>query len=60
MVAAILQLNGVAWGLTLARILTLALILIFVQRWFKTRKWMPAGLMVGSGTLALALMFAPA
>lgn len=57
MVAAILQLNGSSFGLTLARIVTLILVLVFVQRLVTTRKIMPAGLMVGAGAIALVLMF---
>jgi uncharacterized membrane protein (UPF0136 family) len=57
MVAAILQLNGNSFGLTLARIVTLILVLVFVQRLVTTRKMMPAGLMVGTGAIALVMMF---
>jgi uncharacterized membrane protein (UPF0136 family) len=57
MLAAVLQWNEIDWGLTLARIITLSLIFVFIQRWLKTRKFMPAGLMVGAGALALASMF---
>jgi uncharacterized membrane protein (UPF0136 family) len=45
-----------AWGLTLAVIVTIALIVVFAIRFAKTRKFMPAGLMVIAGVLALMAM----
>jgi uncharacterized membrane protein (UPF0136 family) len=44
------------WGLTLAVVVTIALIVIFAVRFAKTRKFMPAGLMVIAGVLALIAM----
>ncbi len=49
-------LKGNAWGLTMATIVTALLVVIFLVRWFKTRKVMPAGLMVGLGGIAFIVM----
>ena len=54
--AAVLQLQGYTWGLPLAAALTALLIIVFVGRWTKTRKFMPAGLMIVLGIGALAVM----
>jgi uncharacterized membrane protein (UPF0136 family) len=44
------------WGLGLAIAVTGVLVVVFIGRWVKTRKAMPAGLMVGAGILALAVL----
>ncbi|NJL41680.1 MAG: hypothetical protein HC840_14860 [Leptolyngbyaceae cyanobacterium RM2_2_4] len=49
----ILTLIGRGWGLWLAAIVTLALIIVFVVRLSKTRKFMPAGLMIIAGGATL-------
>jgi uncharacterized membrane protein (UPF0136 family) len=54
--AAVLQLQGFAWGLPLAAAITTLLIIVFVSRWTKTRKFMPAGLMIILGVAALGVM----
>ncbi|PSP19052.1 MAG: hypothetical protein BRC58_02000 [Cyanobacteria bacterium QS_8_64_29] len=41
------------WGTPLATVVTAVLIVVFVLRFQKTRKFMPAGLMVILGVLAL-------
>jgi uncharacterized membrane protein (UPF0136 family) len=53
LVAALLQIQGVVWGNLLALIVTALLIVVFVMRFLKTRKFMPAGLMVVAGAIAL-------
>lgn len=53
---ALAALKGNTWGLTLAIIITTLLVIVFVVRWLKTRKVMPAGMMVGFGLLTLAVM----
>ena len=58
-IAGILQLQGQTWGLTLAGIVAAALIVVFIIRLAKTRKFMPAGLMIIGGVLALGAMFYP-
>ena len=45
--------QGTSWGLTLATIVTIALIIVFGWRLWKTRKFMPAGLMLIAGVAAL-------
>ncbi|MEA5554077.1 TMEM14 family protein [Anabaena cylindrica UHCC 0172] len=54
--AAYCQLQGQTWGLTLAALVTGILVLLFAFRFAKTRKFMPAGLMIIFGMLALAVM----
>ncbi len=54
----ILQLQGVSIGLPLATIVTAVLIVVFAIRLAKTRKVMPAGLMLGAGVAALAVLVA--
>jgi uncharacterized membrane protein (UPF0136 family) len=57
-VGGIAHFQNAAWGSALAMIVTITLIIIFSVRFSKTRRWMPAGLMVGAGILALlALVF---
>ncbi len=56
LIAAYLQLQAQSWGLTLAIIVTSILIVVFTVRLAKTRKFMPAGLMVILGIVALAVM----
>jgi uncharacterized membrane protein (UPF0136 family) len=55
-VAALIQLQGFPFGSLLARIITVALITVFVFRLQKTRKFMPAGLMIIAGAIALMIM----
>ncbi|MGK7933940.1 MAG: TMEM14 family protein [Microcystaceae cyanobacterium] len=52
----LLQLAGIGWGKWLAVAITLALIVVFIIRWRKTRKWMPAGIMVIVGVACLVVM----
>jgi uncharacterized membrane protein (UPF0136 family) len=54
--AALMQLQGFPFGLLLARIITVVLITVFVFRLQKTRKFMPAGLMIIAGAIALTIM----
>jgi uncharacterized membrane protein (UPF0136 family) len=53
-VAGIAHQQGTNWGLPLAVVVTVALISVFAVRYFKTRKFMPSGLMVLAGLLAIA------
>ncbi|MEM6754297.1 MAG: TMEM14 family protein [Cyanobacteria bacterium P01_C01_bin.38] len=57
LVAAYLQLQGQTWGLNLAVVITSVLVVVFAVRLAKTRKLMPAGLMVVLGLAALIAMF---
>lgn len=54
--AAYCQLQGQTWGLIVAGLITAMLVFFFAWRLAKTRKFMPAGLMVIFGVLALAVM----
>lgn len=54
-ISAILQLQGIPLGLTLAQVLTAILIVVFTVRLIKTRKFIPAGLMLMLGVLALVM-----
>ncbi len=55
-IAGILMLQGQAFGLILALILTVALLIVFALRLKKTRKFMPAGLMFGEGVITLVCL----
>jgi uncharacterized membrane protein (UPF0136 family) len=48
--------QGAAWGLPLAIGVTIALVITFAVRFWKTRKFMPAGLMLIAGIVALLIM----
>jgi len=52
----VMQLQGQAWGLILASVVTAVLVIVFVIRFTKTRKFMPAGLMIVLGLVALGVM----
>lgn len=54
--AAYWQFQGQAWGLILAAFVTAVLVVFFGFRLAKTRKFMPGGLMIILGMLALAAM----
>lgn len=54
--AGVMQLQGQAWGLTLAAIITAILIIVFAIRLTKTRKFMPAGLMAILGLVTLLVL----
>ncbi|MBD1832654.1 hypothetical protein H6F61_08065 [Cyanobacteria bacterium FACHB-472] len=52
----VMQLQGQAWGLILATVVTAVLVIVFAIRLAKTRKFMPAGLMSVLGLVTLAVM----
>jgi len=54
----VLQLQGHAWGLILATSVTAVLVVVFLIRLAKTRKFMPAGLMMILGVPSLSVMVA--
>jgi uncharacterized membrane protein (UPF0136 family) len=56
--AASMQIQGITFGFILGRIVTIALVVVFALRLIKTRKFMPAGLMLVAGIISLAIMFA--
>jgi uncharacterized membrane protein (UPF0136 family) len=55
--AAIASGGGQVWGTVLAATITAALIVVFVIRFLKTRKFMPAGLMIIAGIPTFAAIF---
>ncbi|MGK7901511.1 MAG: TMEM14 family protein [Hormoscilla sp.] len=59
LVAGGMQLMGMSVGLILAEVITGILIITFGMRLFKTRKFMPAGLMIIAGVVALGAMLSP-
>ena len=56
LIAAGLQLQGYTWGLPLAAIVTTLLVIVFAGRLAKTRKFMPAGLMIILGLVTLIIL----
>ncbi len=59
LVAGAMQLMGMSVGLILAEVVTGILIITFGMRLFKTGKFMPAGLMIIAGVVALGAMLSP-
>ena len=56
LLAAIAQGLNIGFGLILAKIVTLLLLVVFTIRLIKTRKFMPAGLSLVIGIIALTIM----
>ncbi|MBD1912023.1 MULTISPECIES: TMEM14 family protein [unclassified Leptolyngbya] len=56
LISALLQIQGQSWGLIVAAVVTVVLLLAFMMRWLKTRKFMPAGLMLILGVPALGVI----
>lgn len=56
--AGILALTGTGWAIPAAAVITALLVIVFVVRLFKTKKFLPAGLMVTVGVAALVVMVA--
>lgn len=54
--AAGLQLQGYTWGLPFAAGVTAILVVFFTRRLVKTKKFMPAGLMIALGTVTLIIL----
>lgn len=52
-IGGLLAVQGTAWGLVLSSLVTAVLIIVFAVRLAKTRKLMPAGLMIAAGVVAL-------
>ncbi|MDF0555398.1 TMEM14 family protein [Kamptonema sp. UHCC 0994] len=52
----IVQLQGQSWGLILATVVAAVLVIVFIARLVKTKKLMPAGLMIAGGIVSLALL----
>lgn len=58
LVAAVMQIRGFSSGLLLSKIIILLLIAVFVVRLVKTGKFMPSGIMLIAGVIALSCLFA--
>jgi uncharacterized membrane protein (UPF0136 family) len=54
--SALMQFQGIAFGKILAIITSSFLIIVFLARLIKTKKFMPAGLLVAVGIICLILM----
>lgn len=57
LIAAFMQFRGFAFGLLLSRIIILLLVAVFTVRLTKTRKFMPSGIMLIAGVIALSCLF---
>ena len=55
-IAGILPLMGINWGLILATVIATFLVITFIARLIKTRKLMPSGLMIGAGVVSVGIM----
>ena len=55
-VAGMVSNMGMAWGIPLALVITAALVIVFIYRLVKTKRFMPAGLMTVTGVAALIVM----
>lgn len=52
-----LQVLGYGWARWFSIVIMVVLVVVFAKRLQKTKKFMPAGLMIGFGALALLLSF---
>ena len=57
--AGIIQLQNLSWGLMLAQVITIVLVIVFAIRLIKTRKFMPAGLLLVLSVASLVIMLDP-
>jgi len=55
-IAGILPLMGINWGLILGSVIGTLLIIAFISRLIKTRKLMPSALMIGAGVVSVGIM----
>jgi uncharacterized membrane protein (UPF0136 family) len=53
MAGGVAQAQGLGWGWPLSLVITIVLVIVFAVRFWRTRKLMPAGLMIGAGILTL-------
>ena len=58
LIGVLLAAQGIASGLWVVKIVTLVLVVVFIIRLIKTKKFMPAGLMVIGGVATLIGVFA--
>lgn len=59
LLAAGLMFQGNLIGLRLAQVIVGILVVVFLSRLIKTRKFMPAGLMIATGVATLITLFIP-
>ena len=57
LIAATMQMSGNSLGLLISKILILLLVLVFTIRLVKTKKFMPSGIMLIAGVIALSCLF---
>lgn len=57
LIAAGMQIRGVIIGLMFSKIITLLLVVVFAIRLTKTGKFMPSGIMLIAGVIALSCLF---
>lgn len=50
--------SGMIWGYWLSLVITSLLVVVFAIRLIKTKKFMPAGIMLSAGILTLVLLLA--
>ena len=58
LVAAFMQIQGNSLGLLISKVIILLLVIVFTVRLIKTKKFMPAGIMLIAGVAALICLFA--
>lgn len=58
LIGSYLMFGGIRWGPLLSAIVSLLLVIVFIVRLVKTRKFMPAGLMVMLGVINLLALWA--
>ena len=58
LIAAVMQIRGSSWGLTIAKLIVLSLVAVFAVRLIKTGKFMPAGIMLAAGIVTSICLFA--
>lgn len=57
LLSALLQWQGIAWGLWLGRAVAVLLAIVFAKRWFDTRKVFPAAVGLGAGVFTVIATF---
>ena len=58
LIAAFMQIQGNSLGLLISKVIILLLVIVFTVRLIKTKKFMPAGIMLIAGVAALICLFA--
>ena len=58
LIAAVIQLQGIIFGLLFSKIIIFLLVVVFTIRLIKTGKFVPSGIMLIAGAIALSCLFA--